>query len=1365
VTALGDSVKKPSTPAPHEHDSILHFAAVEDMFLAEAAAKMIQKMYRGKLARRAARKKAMERAAHDLAHEMEADVEAGMKDVKMFLMGTRAMKTKRPEKIPVRHVIKELVQARMWRGWVLFSLVFVLYMVVLQLRSDSVFGYATYSVYREAVASSAEERITGDWEEVQTLVELKTFVQFDFNKILGAMREVCPTCEVGITTRVADMTKLSLQDFLCSDFDTSAGSSEYPPRDCLDADAAWASAPTPNSAPCCRNTTLQEASLRMMARYQATGDLTAPLAELSDAAYVETRGEELDEFVSSQVLEGAIFQVVVSRGQRMLGIEYGVKQPAIEWFPQRLETSYAVWSQRFDLLDSWEPLFVALFAIFMILDFVHEVHENLFEAPSLLDVEQKGELDKKEAAKTAKKRDVLFWLFLEGPTFLLPIVGEITRAIGFFRVNNFNVFTAVIATLMMMRFFHEGQVVEAYRGFELAIKKSALALSRFVLISAVIISLMAYIHFSLFGPFTDLYNSYQEAVLVSFSTFATGTAFDGDSFEYQVNGKGYVLNYVLSVTLMYLILSQFFIAIIVSAYDAANQEEERHEKEMKLMPGFIELHPPLGRRMWRILVYFFTGYSLDYACFMPGVRLAETLDKLLEEQAAADRRFDGKLVPREEVSQMLDSCGFSPRTVDAVLDTYGQLPDFKDESKAKDKEGGQEGKDLDATLKQVLMALQNGQARMLTEQDVNSNQISELQSAVEILTQNLVLLSQRQRGPPADVAGSPAPDSAPSSPPRAGVRQRAALAPAQQDAIKEELRTAHAAWQFEHGSIMPPMEFFEPILGKVVGNWAREWLIYNFDVKVAAAHSILKEVGLAVEGENRLSHLSHAKAEPKPEIAEVAAARSIFKETGLVVEGENRLAHLSHAKAEPKPEAEAKPTSELAKAKAAKEAAAKLKAAMPFPFMLADPAVLVPAIEAAKAAGVDPKLVEEAELKLQASRDDAEKKKPKDSPAPKIAALIANKPEDSPVAPKVAEVKKPKDTASFQPPVQTGRLAPKEPPAAVLDLSGKGPGEVASMLESASAEVTELTLKGCQLKTLPESIGRLGKLARLDVSENELEALPAAIKGCALLTSLDASDNALKALPAELGELSSLKELLAYKNAISAVPEELGKLAQLETLNLFNNKLLKCQPKLGEMKALTEVNFAANKMMQVPPGAVAGWAEATVLNWADNRLLKLAPLGHMQKLQELRLFGNQLSEAPDFGRGMPALTLLDLRKNNLEELPENFFELLPKAKKVSLDNNCLKALPASVGGAKSLASFTLNSNQIETLPADLARLPLEVLFVSDNKLTRLPATFGQTRKMQRVNLSGNLIEGCDGVIEHLKQQCNAAGGAFWPPES
>ena len=89
----------------------------------------------------------------------------------------------------------------------------------------------------------------------------------------------------------------------------------------------------------------------MKARYEVTGDLTAPLAELSDPAYFEMRGNELDEFVSSQITDqGSIFQVVVSRSQRMLGIEYQVTQPTAEWFPERLETSYSIWSQRFDLV-------------------------------------------------------------------------------------------------------------------------------------------------------------------------------------------------------------------------------------------------------------------------------------------------------------------------------------------------------------------------------------------------------------------------------------------------------------------------------------------------------------------------------------------------------------------------------------------------------------------------------------------------------------------------------------------------------------------------------------------------------------------------------------------------------------------------------------------------------------------------------------------------------------------------------------------------------------------------------------------------------------------------------------------------------
>ena len=90
-----------------------------------------------------------------------------------------------------------------------------LYMVLLQLRSDSVFGYETYSVFREAVANCAEDRITGDWEEVKTMAELKRFVQFDFTKIVAEMREVCPSCEARRTAP----RQQHLQDSIAIDLD------------------------------------------------------------------------------------------------------------------------------------------------------------------------------------------------------------------------------------------------------------------------------------------------------------------------------------------------------------------------------------------------------------------------------------------------------------------------------------------------------------------------------------------------------------------------------------------------------------------------------------------------------------------------------------------------------------------------------------------------------------------------------------------------------------------------------------------------------------------------------------------------------------------------------------------------------------------------------------------------------------------------------------------------------------------------------------------------------------------------------------------------------------------------------------------
>ena len=84
-------------------------------------------------------------------------------------------------------------------------------------------------------------------------------------------------------------------------------------------------------------------------------------------------------------------------------------------------------------------------------------------------------------------------------------------------------------------------------------------------------------------------------------------SFERESFEYQVAPIGYIIFYLIAVILMYLILSQFFIAIIVSAYDEAAQEEEENDKNMRLDEGYIELHSPLGRRVLSAVADLFTN--------------------------------------------------------------------------------------------------------------------------------------------------------------------------------------------------------------------------------------------------------------------------------------------------------------------------------------------------------------------------------------------------------------------------------------------------------------------------------------------------------------------------------------------------------------------------------------------------------------------------------------------------------------------------------------------------------------------------------------------------------------------------------------
>ena len=127
--------------------------------------------------------------------------------------------------------------------------------------------------------------------------------------------------------------------------------------------------------------------------------------------------------------------------------------------------------------------------------------------------------------------------------------------------------------------------------------------------------------------------------------------------------------YLLSLTLSFLILVQFFIAIVCSAYDTALKESKLEEKAFILPPGYYKVEHRLSGFYWfGSLVYFLTAYSVRYHTLNPGFMLSRGLRDALHE-ASGPQRQKG-LAPVHLVTRILQERGFSQKTIAAVLATY-----------------------------------------------------------------------------------------------------------------------------------------------------------------------------------------------------------------------------------------------------------------------------------------------------------------------------------------------------------------------------------------------------------------------------------------------------------------------------------------------------------------------------------------------------------------------------------------------------------------------------------------------------------------------------------------------------------------------
>jgi Leucine-rich repeat (LRR) protein len=205
---------------------------------------------------------------------------------------------------------------------------------------------------------------------------------------------------------------------------------------------------------------------------------------------------------------------------------------------------------------------------------------------------------------------------------------------------------------------------------------------------------------------------------------------------------------------------------------------------------------------------------------------------------------------------------------------------------------------------------------------------------------------------------------------------------------------------------------------------------------------------------------------------------------------------------------------------------------------------------------------------------------------------------------------------------------------------------------------------------------RDGAVTAICAHRTNLTHLPALLAELTALERLDVGDNRLIELPALPG---SLRELYVHDNKLIRLPA----LPRLDVLDANRNHLT-------EVSAIRDVSFVylAGNRMAAPPD-ISG---VRYLNIGDN------PLGRLM-----------VTDA----------AVEELRAEHAE-LTSLMVDGLPELRELSLRNNCLTSLPASIGSLPRMHTLDLRGNQLDELPDTLLALPLIKLDLRWNPLRVRP---------------------------------------------
>eukprot|EP00667_Euglena_gracilis_P011890 EG_transcript_12167 len=359
----------------------------------------------------------------------------------------------------------------------------------------------------------------------------------------------------------------------------------------------------------------------------------------------------------------------------------------------------------------------------------------------------------------------------------------------------------------------------------------------------------------------------------------------------------------------------------------------------------------------------------------------------------------------------------------------------------------------------------------------------------------------------------------------------------------------------------------------------------------------------------------------------------------------------------------------------------------------------------------------------------------------------------------------------------------------VLNLSRRGASVGATLgIRTDLDRYTVLDISGCGLAEVPPQAWAMPYLTGLDVRDNRLVSIDRIVIKRPGLRFLNVSENPIQSLGDSLRKLTQLDTLCASKCSLSAFPNYLCELTALTHLNLYNNSIARVPSAINQLVNLRELNLASNKLVQLPDDCFLGCHALKRLAIFWNRLGRIPSLADMEALEELQVNSNQLEDIPTFGVTHPHLGKIDLSRNRIAQIPvgvltvDRFPKLhtlevshnhlskipadcchLPLLCRLSLANNRLSSLPVEIWHMQCLVYLNLDGNQLAVLPEDVGNLRkhLATLFISDNKIAKLPAAICDLTQLTRFSCKNNPLNLADPETEARYEAVKTIVG-LWP---